>query len=289
MKHYGVRFYRGRVGADGNAGMVSEILLRMYLAWRINGDPIPQWDAGSCKYELRDLVSFNDGASFKGVLAVLRDDAPHIRGADGIERDIPLDVNEHVIEKNHFLFFRDNELLVWQVNGRASHISRLEQYITMLAPETIVFDDIINRSALARLENGIVKRFRLRVAKSKNAAAVNPENWEDGAFELMNGIDGTTLQVEIATRRKAQGLSGSVKAAIHRLLDRGETRALEVRLEGDKEPIDLFADCVRDKMQVDMNGMYPFPESIYSELSAAKDRQQVTLDDFFGVGNAVLE
>lgn len=289
MKHYGVRFYRGRVGADGNSGTVSEILLSLYQAAQINGNSIPQWDAGSCKYELRDLVPFNDGASFKGVLAVLRDDAPHIRGADGVERDIPLDVNEHVIEKNHFLFFRENELLVWQVNGRASHISRLEQYVTMLAPATVTFDDIINSSALARLEHGTVKRFRLRVAKPRNAAAVNPENWEDGAFELMNGIDGTTLQVEIATRRKAKGLSGSVKAAIHRLLDRGETRALEVRLEGDKEPIDLFADCIRDKMHVDMNGMYPFPESIFAELSAAKDRQQATLDDFFGIGDAVLE
>lgn len=289
MKSYGVRFYKGRVGADGNAGLVSQILLAQSQA-AVDGAPMPQHHDGSCKYEIRDFVSLNGGASFKGVLAVLRDDAPHIRGADGAERSIPLDENEHVIEKNHFLFFRANELLVWQVNGRASHISRFEQYLTMLAaPETVSFDDVINRSSLERLEQGVVKRLKVRLAKPKNAAVIDPENWEHGAFEMLNGVDGTTIQFEISTRRKTRGLAAGVKLAVHRLLDRAETRALNVKLEGDREPIDIFADCVREKIQVQMNGLYPFPESIYTELASAKDRQQVTLDNFFGVGDAVLE
>lgn len=288
MKNYGVRFYSGRVGADGNAGKVSDILLD-WAQRQADGKAIPQHAAGDVRYELRELVSLNNGASFKGVLAVLRDDAPHIRKADGREEAIPLANNEHVIEKNYFLFYRTNELLVWQVNGRASHISRFEHFMTMLAPATVTFDDVINRSSLDRLEHGTVKRFRLRVARPRNAEAVDPDNWEAGVFELMNGVDGSSLDIEISTRRRGRGLANHIRQIVHRMLDRNDTRALQVRLDGEKEPIDLFADCIKERIDVSMEGLYPVPASAYGQLAQAKDRQQAALDAYFGQGDAVLE
>lgn len=288
MKSYSVRFYAGQAGADGNAKKVSEIFGDL-IQKQAQGEQLPQMIEGGKIYELRDFLGFNNGASFRGVLAVLRDDAPHIRAADGAERAIELEQDEHIIEKNHFLFFRANELLIWQVNGHASHISRFERYLTACAPETITFNDVINKSSLERLEQGTVKRLRVRVAKPKNAAAIDPNNWESGAFELMNGIDGTMLQVEISTRRKNQGLSANVKSAIHRFLDRAETRALEVKLDGEKDLIDLFADCMRERIEVEMNGLYPLADSIYAALQGAKDKQSEALNAYFGAGNAVLE
>jgi hypothetical protein len=287
MKNYVVRFYGGAFSED-NAARVSTILQSAYDSFQ-QGNPYPHLQDGSVAYELRDLHSLNGGTAFKGVLAVLRDDAPHIRAADGLERPIALGENEHVIEKNHFLFFKENELLVWQANGRASHISRLEAYLSALSGTTIVLNDVISQNALQRLEEGTVRRFKVRLGKVRNAEAVDPHNWEAPTFDLMNGVDGTSMMFEVATRRKQKGLTDSIKQAVHRFLDRPETKAIEVKLLGEQDPIDLFADCVKDRISVGMVGLYPVPDEIFAALAAAKDRQQGALDAYFGTGDAVLE
>lgn len=111
-KTFRARFYCGAAFDAPGHQPVSEVLSALAAA-QAAGTTLPQ-HAG---FELREFVSLNDGAAFRGVLAVLRDDAPHIREAGGDERAIALEEDEYVIEKNHFLYFKQNELLVWQVNG----------------------------------------------------------------------------------------------------------------------------------------------------------------------------
>lgn len=287
-KRYGVRFYRGGVGPDGEAGTVSE-LLSSASERQSQGHPMPQLAEGETRYELRDFQDFNSGAVFQGVLAVLRDEAPHIRRSDGTEAPIDLNDDEHVIEKNHFLFFQQHELLVWQVNGRASHVSRFERYLSMAAPAAVVFNDVLDTTALQRLEHGVVKRIKFRVASPKNAQSIDSSDWESGAFEIMSGVDATVIEVNVSTRRKVKGLSNSVKGAIHRLVNRAETRSLKVELLGDKQPIDIFADCLTENINVEMHGLYPIPGSIFAELDAAKGRQQAAIDAIFGASSGVLE
>lgn len=287
MKSFGVRFYTANFTNDAPDTTVADLLQRIYDASQ-RGELSPQLDDEGCRYELRELQSLGDGASFKGVLAVLRDDAPHIRAADGGERAIDLADEEGVIEKNYFLFFRQHNLLVWQVNGRASHVMRFERYLSTLSPNTIVFDDVIDKDSLAKLQNGVVKRIQVRIALPKNVEAYDPDVWEADAFDMMAGAGATTMQFDIATRRKGHGLANDVKEGIHRLLNRKEIRAVRVRVEGQREFIDLIADCVTDRIQVQMIGLYPNPNSVFVELALAKDRQQARLEAYFGIGNKVL-
>lgn len=288
MKSFGVRFYCGSFIDVALGRKVSTILNDLHTDY-LAGTPYPHFPDGGVSYELRDFESVNNGAVFKGVLAVLRDDAPNIREATGAERAIALAQDEHVIEKNHFLYFSDRELLIWQVNGRGSHISRLEKYLGYVANAAISLGDVIQPEALQRLNGGIVKRFKLRVAAARNADAVDPNNWEAGTFDLMNGIGATTISVEVATRRRAMGLAEDVKNVIHRLVNRGDTRALYVQLAGETDPIDLFADCIKARITVPMVGLYPVARDIFAALAVAKDNQQVALDAYFGQGNAVLD
>lgn len=288
-KSFGVRFYVGVVnGAPDNVN-VSSLLANEDASQKAGQAPVQFIDFG-LKFELRELVGLNNGEVYRGVLAVLRDDAPNIRGADGRERPIKLDVDEHLIEKNHFLFFRQNQLLVWQVNGRGSHVCRMERFMTALTGmnHTVSFGDVLNRAALSRLENGTIKRLEVRFASPKNADAVDPNVWEKSAFDLLKGVDGTVLSLEISTRKKGKGLSATARTAIHRLMDRADVRKLAVRLERESDPVDLFADCVKDRIEVEMAGLYPVRSGIYAALQAAKDRQQAVLDEFFGVGSRVL-
>lgn len=287
MKSFGVRFYTANFTNEAPDTTVADLLQRIYDASQ-RREMSPQLEDEGCRYEIRELQSLGTGASFKGVLAVVRDDAPHIRAADGGERSIDLAADEGVLEKNYFLFFRQHNLLVWQVNGRASHVMRFERYLSALSPNTIVFDSVMDRDALAKLQAGTVKRIQVRVALPRNAAAYDPNIWENSAFEMMAGAGATTMQFELATRRKGRGLTGAIKAAANRLLNRAETRAIRVRMDGQKEFIDLVADCITDRIQVQMLGLYPDPTSVFEELSSAKDRQQARLEAYFGIDDNVL-
>lgn len=105
MKSFGVRFYQGQVGAAGEDGTVSDLLLSL-LDNHMKGELLPQTEEGRLKHELRELSATENGKVIKGVLALVRDDAPHIREADGGERPIELADHEGILEKNYFLLLR---------------------------------------------------------------------------------------------------------------------------------------------------------------------------------------
>lgn len=283
-KSFRVRYYVGVV-MDPPGVKVSDLFARLIQG----GFPYPHLQDGSVAYEMRDLVGLNGDRVFKGVLAVLRDDAPNIREAGGGERPITLADDEHVIEKNHFLYYSDRQLLAWQVNGRGSHISRMEKYLSYVSGMTVGLADVIQPNALRRLNEGTVKRLKVRIASSKNAAAVDPHDWESGTLDLMNGIGATSITVEVSAGKRAGQLKDEVKGVLHRLLEREDTRAVQVTMTGEQEPIDLFADCITDKITVPMLGLYPIAEDIFAQLEESKKRNQAAFDEYFGQGNNILE
>lgn len=289
-KNYGVRFYQGV--SKNSAGDAKPVWLMLHeIADMVQaGGMAPQQIVGDERHELRDLYSSNGGAVVRGVLAVLRNDAPHIRDAGGAERPIELLEGDSILEKNHFMFYRENQVLVWQVNGRGSHISRFEKYMTMCAAGgTVVFDDILSMSALEKLEHGIVSRLEFRAAKPRNAALIDPANWESGAFDMMSGADATQITVKVSTKRKSAGLSDEIKAVVHRLLDSDATRKVAVKLKNIDEPIDMLAECLKGTITVDMDGLYPQAMSMFGALDLAKRAKQPDLDAYFGSGNASLD
>lgn len=288
-KRFGVRFYNGMRSANERQQKVSDLLNELATKTE-QGEMSPRHHDAGQDYELRDLVSINDGAVIMGVFAVLRDDAPHIRQPDGSEEPIELDENAGIIEKNYFIYYRANEVLVYQINGRASHISKFEKYLTRCTGDvdTVSFGDILTLDAVERLRAGIVKSLEFRMARPRNAALLNPEDWEHGAFNLLDGADATTISVKVSTRSRGNGLSDRLRGAIHRLINGDTTRAVKVKLAGDEFPIDLLAECVKGRIEVEMHGLYPVPAYVFQALQAVKDRNQDMLDAFFGQGDAQL-
>ncbi|MEZ5622746.1 MAG: DUF6731 family protein [Burkholderiaceae bacterium] len=291
MKRFGVRFYVGNAeaAAEGEP-TISQLLIAEHQR-QAEGQQPTQLEQDRQRYELRDLRLTQNGQVLLGVLAVLRDDAPNIREANGGERRIELGDDEGVIEKNHFLFRCSRSLLIWQVNGRASHISRMERFVTGLtgARFTVTFDDVLDRNAIARLHDGVVRRLKVRLAAPQNAQAYDADDWSDDVLRVLQGAGATTISVEVGIRRRGQGLRDTVKAAIHDFLNRAETRAIDVKLLGEENFIDLMADRVQDSIQVQMVGLYPDETSIFAELERAYDRRRPQLDAFFGVGDGTLD
>lgn len=59
-------------------------------------------------------------------------------------------------------------------------------------------------------------------------------------------------------------------------------KRLVVKLEDYDEPIDLFAETVKDKVTVEMRGRYPLSADIFGALNEAMDRQRGHIERFFG-------
>lgn len=286
MKSFKVRFYQSHTGeAQTN---VASIFLDL-IDKQKQDEPSPQIGEGIRKHEIRELSALSNRNLIQGVLALVRDDAPHIREEDGGERKIKLKEKEGLLEKNYFLYYPTQNLLVWQVNGNASHVSQLGRYLTEICGEKIEFLDILQQDSYQRLQDGVINKMQFRVAKMQNAENIAPDNWEASAFELMSGIDGTSIEVTVSTPRIKRGLAASTAEIVKRMMGREDVKALKVDLDGEKEPIDLLADRIYDSIRVNMAGRYPIPEEVIHELAEAKDRQRDALEASLGVGNKVLE
>lgn len=289
MKTFKVRFYQAHTEENEKEVTAANVLLCL-ASKQENGELLPQVGEGKQKHEIRELKATKNQKFVRGVLALVRDDAPHIREEDGSERIIELKEEEGVLEKNYFLFYPETRLLVWQVNGSASHVSRLGRYLTEVSGVKIKFLDILQKRAYERLQQGVVNAMQFRVARMQNADNIDENDWEAGAFELMSGVGGTAIKVEVSTPRISRGLDASaLKKIVKRLMGRNDIKTLKVSLDGEKEPIDLLADRISDSIKVNMAGRYPIPEDVVNKLAEARDRQRDALEDILGVGDKILE
>lgn len=284
QKHFGVRFYKGNVIHQST--LVSDLLLQLFTAHQA-GQPYPHVSDGGVAYELRNFMSHNGGMVFTGVLAVLRDDAPNIRDDQGVERPITLQPGERLIEKNHFVFYKERQLLAWQVNARASHVSRFEQYLSTASGLVVGFDDIITAASFKRISAGVVKKLEVKIAAPKNPGLIPSTDWTSQAMRMMSGVGATSIKIDVSTRTR-KGLVDGVKQVIHQLKDSAEAESIKVKLAGDAEPIDLVADSIKGKVAVNMVGLYPDPADMFVQLQQLKDAKKDALDEYFGQGPNVL-
>lgn len=279
-KKYTVRFYVGF--SENGAPKISQLLKDIYNN-SLNKKPIPHIKIDGKSYELRDFISLSDGASFKGVLATVRDDAPHIRKSNGKEETIKLNKDEGIMEKNHFLYFKKNELLVWQQNNSASFVGRFAQYLSAICKKTVSFDDILTKESWKKLESGNIRKFEFKVSRPKSDLIPNPSDWTQKSFDLMNGLDANSITITTAAKR-GKSLAAPTKAIIKNLLQFTEIQKLKVTPEH-QEPIDLLADRISTKINVKMDGKYPILDDIFNKLDAAKNKKQKELDEHFDERN----
>lgn len=292
FKTYTAGFYQGVVGADGKAGKVSRELKNL-----VDAGNCPIYQHGNVKYELRDLRMFKNGASFSGVFARLRaDDIPHIGAAGGPEREIDLGHDEGLIEKNHFLYFRESEILVYQANRSGSSVTRLGWYFSDLMNETAAFYPVIQPDALKRLlqQNSEVKHLEVSFARPTNADWYPSDIWAGQLFALLRDSGGGRLHVEISAegrgaRRKS--LPEKIKRSVRELMAHTDMTVarFDINEDGHEHEIDLIADRLTSKVTVEMNGRYPLPERMFSALRESRNEQLHILREIFGNDGNTLD
>ena len=237
--------------------------------------------------ELRELFVGQNGQSIRGVLALLRDDAPHKRTTNGAETSLDLLEGENLIEKNHFLLLKHPALLVWQVNRKANHHTSMARLCEHLSGQqvSVALHDVLTQDAVSKLNGGTPRRFELKIKCPKTkAASRNPYDFGHSLEQMAAFAPDNYLTLEFSVGRGSGSLPQAMLDYAQKVAGKAfglEVERARVKLAEYEQPIDLLADCVKDSMTVSMNGNYPASDSIYSELEKAKQRQKEHLDYFF--------
>lgn len=241
--------------------------------------------------ELRDLYVGHSRTWLQGVVAFLRNDAPHKRTAVGDEVEFDLQDGDSVLEKNHFLLFKSNGLLVWQVNQAANHQSRLRELVADYTGQEgfLQVADVLTREAVDLLNSGELRRFDLQIV-CPNDAATDPNDFGPGLTSMAAQAPGAMMGLSFSAGRRAEGLPDAFKQRLDywsRNRYALNVKRLVVKLEDYEDPIDLFAETVKDKVTVQMRGRYPISADIYGALNEAKVRQSEHIERFFGIPDSL--
>jgi hypothetical protein len=230
-------------------------------------------------YEIRDLK--RQGDSLSGVFGKLRhNDIPKIAQPGNLsESDIPLTSDQGLLEKNHFIYYPNRELLLFQHSREASTTKLFEQYITKTSGHTTIFKPVLNTQSYKDIISGGLRLKELDIAISTPTGTILDASNNNGTLtksilEILNYSDGKSLSLKVnigRARKKSKYLSPDVYAAVKELFDLDSEAKVDIRraklsMLDDHDAshvVDLIADRIIGTVTVTMNGRYPSQFEIF--------------------------
>lgn len=265
MKNYKVSFHRTAFGERGEPlfGVLSGLLHHI-------GPDLPKLPVDTGEYQIRGLTRV--GNVIQGTFAALRDDAPHVLGLDGQEREIDLDVEsgERLIDKCHFQLRQRTDVLVWQINRAAGSIGKAEQYLSQLTERMVTLPVVVDAARLEAIMQGDVYEFE--VAYDRPPMDDRQPRWNQAAFNLMN--DAHAAHARFRFRADRGSVLGNTVKDLARRVAGGVGTTIKVRLTDEPDLIELTMAPVRDAIRVELVGAYPRAFDVFEGLEAAYDRQR---------------
>ena len=254
---------------------------------------------GAFTYEVRELVETDYG--FKGIIGKHRHiDLPPAAFIGGDEREIELEEGENILEKSHFLFYSDMNLLVLQKNHMCIGHAKLAQLFAETR-YTCSLNPIINPADVTLLARGNMKLKHMDIAIAR---PTNPELFRGLEHDFNNTLFQSMQQTGAARFNAEFRGDGRSKIPDSRYLDSAMKRALRemtatfdvekcnIMLEdedtGMVHPVDLVADRIISRKQVESPGNTARSYDIFDSMEEAKDEEQPRLDEYFGRGDNVI-
>lgn len=146
---------------------------------------------------IKDLVLFMDEYDqkknvFFGYIGVFRDSIlPTIfNKTDGLDKNIPLTDSDEILEKNYFMYYAAQDILVFQQNRLGPRADDLAYFLFKATKlSRVSFESIIRGEDMrSLLEHGsILKNAQITIAL--------PRNFEPGSFELENSWASHIIQM----------------------------------------------------------------------------------------------
>lgn len=158
--------------------------------------------------------------------------------------------------------------------------------------QTVVFNPVLQPDAEARLMRGelMVKNIDLSFARPTNPDYFPEDTWNQSIFGALSEAGGVRMQTHISSDARSKDpekhhLHNRVKRAMSELVGANiaSVAKLEVSENDTSYPIDLVADRLFSKQDVEMDGRYPRRQSIYEALERARNDERTALESIFGV------
>lgn len=238
------------------------------------------------KYQIRSIQASRTGKVYAAVFGRCRyGETPEQTSEDGVESDVELKPGHGLVEKNHFLFFTDLNLVVYQRNGSGSSSAKFQRYLNRPAYINVSMEPVLTQDSYERLlQGGGLKKVELSIARPH----LQPDSGEQliqEAIALFGTTDAGRLKITLSADRN-RTLSETLRTPIAVLAKLDRTRVARVHLEGENEAvevIDLIGDRIRGTITVplEQNGR-PTAASVFRALAEVKDAKREDLRAFFG-------
>ena len=256
----------------------------------INGEAQGNYSHYGSTRELFGLTYRSHNDSYAGQIRKIRKaDLPEVGAPGQHSKTIELSADEGVIEKNFFVFYKENSLLVMHRNDTANTGSHLAQLLTGAIGVAFYASPLIRPDQAEKLLNNRlnIKKFSVRVPKPTNPELYPQDSISSKTIELLNQSGADSLDVTFTIDQKldtsAGRLTSALQSAIGSLLSMGATKAkLDTDENGKILPIDLIANRIYSKQSIKTNSYFPVSESMYKLADKAKDEQRELLDEYFG-------
>ena len=265
-KSYKVYFARTSVTKEGKR-------LRPFLTKLEIDDELPHLRPvvlGGERFQVRDLVKV--GTVWRGTFVKLRDEAPNIVNAADVERELDLDVGDHIIEKCHFMYRERDDVLVWQVNRAAGSMTRLQEYLGEILDTYVGLPLIQNSAELAEVLKRELYELEFVYDRPVGRGDGRPK-YEQSEFDIMADIHAAHAKF-LFRAEKGGRLERTSKRLVQALVGDDNAKKIRVRVTDESEPIELFMAPLRDSITVPLHGRYPAEGQVFAGLEEAFDRQR---------------
>lgn len=206
------------------------------------------------------------------------------------ETEIQLEDDQGIIERNCFMLFPTQNILVWQHDAHANHPERFADFLTIMSSIKVEAAPILTKSALTRLMSSQTEalKFHISVARPTAPSMYDANKFTEDLFSLMNnaGADLFNLTGGVDLRSKDSGyLNGNIlKRGLKTLVASGAAKGAKVLVieEGKREWLDLITDRVKATRQVETDKKsIPFLTMI-DMIQSVYDEKREVLDEIMG-------
>lgn len=234
--------------------------------------------------------------SYSGQIRKIRQsELPEVGAPGRNSKQLILDPDEGVIERNFFVYYEDSSLLVFHRNDDGNAASHFAQLLSAAVGVLYLAHPVIQPDQAEKLLHGKldIKKFSVKIPKPTNPRLYPQDTNSARALELLDNSGADNIEVTFTVDKKietsAGRLSSSIQSSIGSLLSLGATKAkIEVDDHGRIYPIDLIANRLYSKQSISTNSTFPPSESMYKLADKAKADKEESINAYFGTGTRII-
>ncbi len=248
--------------------------------------------------KIRDLSNNNNIVS--GIINKYRNDNLPKKGKPKADKemDIPLDEDEYLIEKTHFLFKLDNKVLAYQMHQVGTAIGVFAKYLSCLNRESnIEFNPIMEEKFYKMLNDDSVrmKKFNIKIARPTNIHSIKKDSknlWRNRILDFITETGAMELTIAAQAASRGENIEKKILAEAAKEFLRSHTEYCKEKpsqskvefIDADNIPhvVDLFGDRVRTTIEISGEGRYPIKEKVFEAIKQELNKFKKKINNILG-------